>query len=418
MARSKTRFLYLCFEGLPKTVFDSQVVGFLKAMALHGLVFDLLIFEDLLSAFRNRSWTAKRLEELKSTWGGEISYVPLGTKVEFPLAVCVFLLLLAPDLIRGRWLVFHCRGYYSALLAALLKRLSRRVFFVYDVRGDTEGEFLYRTPEGGSGRWLRRQVELRLLRGAEGLALRAADQILCISSALKERLRERWGLEGKVIEVIPTCADPRLFGFDVQTRESTRRSLGLDSRVVVVYSGSMYRWQLMDTVVEIARSLSEDLPHLHLLCLTPHLAEAASRLANGLPPDSYTLLHVRHAEMAGYLMAADLGILIREDHPLNQVACPTKFAEYIMCGLPVLMTERVGDLSVLVAKEKLGIVIKDPKDLTAFRKAILALLQEASSAEWRARAARIGRECFAWDRYSPLLREIYGKAALSYDATT
>jgi len=411
VANASARFLYLCFEGLSKTVFDSQVVGFLRFMALRGVVFDLLLFEGLRSAFRNRSWTAKRLGELRGAWGGKICYIPFGPKYEFPLAACVFLLALAPDLIRGRRLILHCRGYYSAVLAGVLKKLSRRLFFVYDVRGDNEAEFLYRTSPGGRLRSLRMKLELQLLRRAEGLALREADQILCVSSALKARLKERWGLEEKAILVIPTCADAKLFRFDERLRQSIRRDLGLDKRLVVIYSGSMYRWQLIDKIVEIARSLLESFSDLHVLCLTPHLAEAASSLAKGLPLGSYTLLHVPHAEMPGYLMAGDIGILIREDHPLNQVACPTKFAEYIMCGLPVFMTEGVGDLSPLVEKEKLGIVIKDLSGLGPCRESLIALLQEASSPDWKARCARIGREWFAWDRYAPLLRDIYGKAA-------
>jgi glycosyltransferase involved in cell wall biosynthesis len=411
VALPKARLAYLCFEGLPKTVFESQVIGFLKAMAAQSLIFDLFIFESLQSAVRNRSANAKRLAELRRVWGGKVFHIPLGTKYEFPLAALLFLLSLVPDLRRGRRLVLHCRGQYSAFLAALLKKLFRDVLFVYDVRGDNEAEFLYRTAGRNGGMLPWRKLELGLLRWAEGFALRNGDRILCVSSALRGRLQERWGLEGKVIDVIPCCADPGLFHFDNRVRTESRRRLNLEGRVVLVYSGSMYRWQLIERIVEVARHLSAVVPNFHFLCLTPDLAEATSSLATGLSPGSYTLLHVPYSEMPGYLMAGDMGALIRENHPLNQVACPTKFAEYIMCGLPVLITEGLGDLPELVKRERLGIVMKGLDDLAVIEGGLVGFLTETSSPEWKTRTARIGREHFAWDAYASLLGEIYEKAS-------
>ena len=87
---SKLRLLYLCFEGMPKTVFDAQVLGFLKAMAKQGFVFDLFVFENLGKAIRNYSWNVQRLKELRGLWGGKIAYIPLGTKYAFPFAATAF----------------------------------------------------------------------------------------------------------------------------------------------------------------------------------------------------------------------------------------------------------------------------------------------------------------------------------------
>jgi len=43
----------------------------------------------------------------------------------------------------------------------------------------------------------------------------------------------------------------------------------------------------------------------------------------------------------------------------NQVASPTKFAEYLAAGMPVIISERIGDFSGMVRHHQLGIVI-DP----------------------------------------------------------
>ena len=58
-------------------------------------------------------------------------------------------------------------------------------------------------------------------------------------------------------------------------------------------------------------------------------------------------------------MAADMGILLRENHPLNEVAAPTKFAEYVMTGPLVLISDNIGDYSNFVKRNNLGIVLKN-----------------------------------------------------------
>ena len=39
---------------------------------------------------------------------------------------------------------------------------------------------------------------------------------------------------------------------------------------------------------------------------------------------------------------------------MNQVASPTKFAEYLMCGLPIVISPNVGDFSELVTERSWG----------------------------------------------------------------
>jgi glycosyltransferase involved in cell wall biosynthesis len=408
--RSAGRLLYLCFEGMPPTVFDSQVMGFVRTMAGRDLVFDLYIFEGLRAALKNRTWNSERLAALRGTFPGRVTYVPLGTKFGFPLAASLFMSSLAPDLSSGKKLVVHSRGYYGAFLAALLKKVTHRIFSAYDVRGDAEAELKYRTAQEGDSVPFWRRFDSRLLRRIEGIALRKSDHIFCVSDALRVRLTERWGLEGRPMDVIPSCADPNLFRFDPMARERMRAHLKLADRMIMVYSGSMYRWQLVDKIIGLARHVMRTNPRLHLLLLTPDLAEARRTLSAALPAGSYTFLHVPHSRMPHYLAAADVGLLIRQAHALNQVACPTKFAEYVMCGLPVLVTDGLGDLAEFVRGQRIGLVLSDLDDLHPIDQPLAELLHESAGIAWKERAARIGREHFAWDGYAVRLADIYQRA--------
>jgi glycosyltransferase involved in cell wall biosynthesis len=80
-----------------------------------------------------------------------------------------------------------------------------------------------------------------------------------------------------------------------------------------------------------------------------------------LPEGTYSVISSLVEEVGKYLEASDLGLLLRENHVVNRVASPTKFAEYLLCGLPVVISPWVGDFSELVEAHRLGLVI-NPMD--------------------------------------------------------
>ena len=59
--------------------------------------------------------------------------------------------------------------------------------------------------------------------------------------------------------------------------------------------------------------------------------------------------------LSAILAACDYGILIRENTVTNQVASPTKFAEYLASGLPVIISPNLGDYSAFVETHHCGI---------------------------------------------------------------
>ncbi|MDQ3101430.1 MAG: glycosyltransferase, partial [Bacteroidota bacterium] len=96
-----------------------------------------------------------------------------------------------------------------------------------------------------------------------------------------------------------------------------------------------------------------------------------------------------HAQVHGVLAACDIGLLVRSRSVTNEVASPTKFAEYLHAGLPVLISENIGDLSELVQKDRLGWV-HSPPGLLALKKA---------SAHERYRLKQFSREHFTKGAY-------------------
>src|SRR5262249_43092606 len=148
--------------------------------------------------------------------------------------------------------------------------------------------------------------------------------------------------------VVPCCVDVDRVARPPETRSEVRRRLGLEDRFVLVYSGSLTAYQIPDRVAALMGALRRRRPRTHLLLLTRDRAGAARWFGELTAAGAMTPVEAPYDQVGDYLAAADAALLLRRDDPVNRVACPVKFAEYAVSGLPVVMTPWIGDLGAYV----------------------------------------------------------------------
>jgi glycosyltransferase involved in cell wall biosynthesis len=250
---------------------------------------------------------------------------------------------------------------------------------------------------------LLRSIRRERVEGAAGAA-----HVLCVSSVLRDRLRDRERVSPDRITIVPCVADPKKFHADEAERIATRRELGLEDRFVVVYPGRFGRWHYGPEMIAVMQGLMRAHSDLFFLVLTPDVPEAEALAKAALPEGRYEIRTARHAEVPRYLRAADLGLLLRAPHPLNEAACPTKFAEYVSCGVPVMISPGIGDCSGFVADHAAGVVLERPDPQLAA--AALTLLREEPASPRRARIAGLA-ERFSRERAAGELAALYRRLA-------
>ncbi len=76
--------------------------------------------------------------------------------------------------------------------------------------------------------------------------------------------------------------------------------------------------------------------------MTPN-APASIRALQSRSQGYIRVIEAAYHEVNSYLNAADAGFLLREKNLLNEGASPTKFAEYCLTGLAVIMENTVKD---------------------------------------------------------------------------
>ena len=408
---SDPRFLFLVADGPGATVIDSQVVDNIVALGREGVHFDLLFLAMPGPAWRERAYYAKRRAEIAERTGGSVRIVPTWrprTAIGGAYAAAV----VAREVLRspGQRLIVHGRTDAPAYFASLVARRHRGLRYVLDVRGDGPSEFRLEMERrqlspSKSDRIVRRMLQRRRD------AIAGAEHVLCVSTVLRDSLVAMHGLDPSRSTVVPCVADATKFGLDDAERRAVRRSLGVEDRFVVVYPGRIGAWHYSDETFAVVRGLMDADPHVFFLVLTPDLAAATALAAKALPEGRYAIRTAAHAEVPGYLRAADLGVLLRAPDPLNEVACPTKFAEYILSGLPVLISSGIGDCSPFVGEHGAGAVLPtpDPRAAVAAFERIRSEPDDARRARIGALGARLSRQRYAREM-AALYRRIAGIA--------
>jgi glycosyltransferase involved in cell wall biosynthesis len=261
-------------------------------------------------------------------------------------------------------LILHCRGPHATSLGLAVRSGRPRTAVVFDMRGIAHAEYLYEQARTeGRSRATEREAAAQQLLAMEAGAARAADALFCVSKAMADHVVAAYGVDRAKIRVTPCCV--RL-GDTSGRRSAIRRRLGMEGRFVVAFCGSSHLWQLPRESGAMFLAIKALDPSAHYLVLTPGAARMRDLLARlGIPPGDLTVLSAAHDDVPGYLEAADLGLLLRERSLVNQVASPVKFAEYMASGVPVVISDGIGDYTGLVRERGAGVVVDGVADSPA-----------------------------------------------------
>jgi hypothetical protein len=191
--------------------------------------------------------------------------------------------------------------------------------------------------------------------------LQDADRIFAVSQALGDLLVESYRASKDKICIFPCLADETRFYCNPQQGTEVREREGLVDKRIVVFPGSTGRWHHIAATVAFLGEWMKHEPLLHFVALCPDVEKMTTECRKALPPNRFTVVHAAHKDVPGWLNASNLGILLRAADPVNHVASPTKFAEYALTGLPVAMSEGIGDYSQMVLQEKAGFWVDDSR---------------------------------------------------------
>ena len=351
----RARTLYVCYFGLSEPLVQTQVLPYLRELVAGGVRMSLLTFEP----DRKKRWTPDAIAEWRRRLKADgIEWHVLQYHKHPSLLATLY------DIVAGTWRavaiarrekidVFHGRSHVGAAIGALAKRLTGGRL-IFDVRGFLAEEYV------DSGNWRAGGLLFRLTKIAERWLYRAADGFVVITERAKETLFPN-GSGGRPVEVIPCCVSEERFTAALQTgRDTIRAGLGLSGRIVFVYVGALGGYYLTRETAELFAVARERDARTYALVLTQSSPrEMIAELERcGFATGDFRVIHAATDDVPNYLRAADVALsLIRPSYARRSMS-PTKFAEYLAAGLPVIANAGIGDLDAHIEKSRTGVLLQ------------------------------------------------------------
>ena len=249
---------------------------------------------------------------------------------------------------------------------------------IFDVSGLMADEYV------DAEHWRKDSLPYRITKSMERRALSAADGIVTLTERIWPIIKEWEGLMNRRVahEVVPCCADLDLFSFSQDDRACRRKELGVEGRFVLVYSGSIDGWYLTENMADFFVALRKRNPRAYFLWLTPARHERVRDLmrARGICEADYGLIAAAPSDVPSYLSASDAGLAFIKPCFSKLASSPTKYAEYLGCGLPIVISAGIGDSDALVTREEVGALVSNFSDREYVNAAII-VEQLANQAE-------------------------------------
>jgi glycosyltransferase involved in cell wall biosynthesis len=386
MAASK-RALYLSHTGMTEPLGQSQVLPYLRGLTRAGWSIDLVAFEPpSMDEGRIQSLVASLGEQgIRYTWSRRRPSHHLAVKIaDAAEAVGRALQRAAGGLPR----VVHARSYLPGAVAKLVASLVPGARFVFDCRGLAGDEYL------DFSHWTREDLRYRLVKRAERILFGRADAVVTLTHRLRDWLREqRFTSARSLVEVIPCCADLDRFRPDARARAAARVHLGAGDRFVLAYSGSLGSYYCDEELAVLFAALRRRCPaQLAVFTRADTTRLRAALVREGVSDADVFIEAVEPRDMPAKLAGADAAASLIQPWFSKIASSPTKVAEFLGVGLPVVANRKVGDMEALIAASPAMI---DAGDLSreALDRAAADLVDRATP-ELRVEARRLAQTEF------------------------
>lgn len=408
------RVLYVSQNGMLEGLGQSQVLGYLRGLAQKGVDIDLISYELADASDADLDDERSRIERAGINWHPlrrardprlRVKVAESGRGVAHALKIAL----------RRQPRIIHGRSTLATAVADLVATTLPRSRLLFDCRGMLGDEYV------DAGYWTEDRLEYRLVKHYERRAFRRADGVVVLTSALRRWLEESGTLGSRPrVAVIPCCADLNRFSFDQTARARARAELGLGDAFTLVYAGSLgsasggsfYREADMARFARIVAARAGR--KVRFLLLTPSKPDVflGHLHREGFPVEDVIVRRVAPHDMPSYLSGGDLALSFIMSAFSKMGSSPTKVAEYLGCGMPVVLNGDIGDQRALAAEVEACVVLDSfaDEDLERAADRGLALAQrpldERTSKSRRAARAHFDLETVGVARYLALYEDI------------
>jgi glycosyltransferase involved in cell wall biosynthesis len=281
--------------------------------------------------------------------------------------------------------VIHCNDLNTLPVGLLIKLVGKDVKVVYDCH-EHETEI-----NGLKG------LEKKLKKILEGFLIRFSDQVITVSDSIADEYVRLYNIPKP--NLVLNCPPYQC----VAKYNIFRETFGIrNDQNIFIYQGGLSKGRGIEILLDAFEKVSSDKNVLVCMGYGPleNLIEEKSRLSNSI------FFHpaVSPQVLLKYTSSADYGIAFIEDTCLSYRYClPNKIFEYLMAGLPVLVSN-LYEMKRLVEAHQVGIVTGE-NSVKSFKQGVeMSINQNHQKTVENVIKAR---EFFSWETQEKVLKEVY-----------
>lgn len=349
--------LYLSYDGMTDPLGQSQVMPYLFGLRKLGHIIHLVSFEK-----PERVQLQNEIKTLLDTNG--IVWHPMVYHKSPAVVSTVFDIYKLKQKIKQLYKAFgfdivHCRSYIAAIAGLYLKQKTG-LRFIFDMRG------FYADERVDGGLWPQDKAIYKLVfqyfKLIEKKLLINADAIISLTHSA-EKIMQDWQLKVQPlpIAVIPCCADLNHFNFNNNSKNSKINTLQIpDGAFVLCYLGAIGTWYLLNEMLIFFKELCKQKPNAIFLFITTEDSNTITRAALkiGIEPGQLRITSATRKQVPCYLQLAHVAIFFIKPTFSKKASSPTKQAELMGMGLPIICNAGVGDTDYIVSQTKCGVALQ------------------------------------------------------------
>jgi len=401
-----TPTLYLTRNGLLEPLGQSQVLAYLRGLSREYRITLITYEKD-----EDRADAARMIAMRVECDRFGIRWLPQRfrhrPKVIAPVLSMLRMIWLVLREVRGQGVrLIHARSYIPAAVALIVSRLTG-VPFIFDMRALWPEELIT------AGRLPRGSVLHHAIVAAERGCLRRAGAVVSLTHAAVVHLNRVYPDEmaGQRVAVIPTCAD--LDRFVPADQTPPRRVIGC---LGTVLSG-WFRLDWLASFLSVAAARDPDA----VFELTT--MDDPARVLAALDPDRRLgerlwILPSAPEDVHRVLQGQTASVMFFTDGLSKLGSSPTRMAEILGCGVPVVANDGVGDVARIIRDYRVGVLAQGP-DHNAMTTAWSELLDLLEDPDLELRCRTAAKEVFSLESgtgaYARLYHQLTDRAHLCAD---
>jgi len=395
--------LYLSYDGLTDPLGQSQILPYLKKLSSNTEI-------HIISSEKEENFKKYEQDVNEFIGNSNIYWYPMKYK-KFPpiLSTAYDLLSMYIKSLRlhkiFKFSSLHCRSHLTAILGHYFKKKTN-VPYIFDVRSFFPEERV------DGNLWPQDRLIYKFIysyfKKIEKEMLVTADHIVVLTEKAKQVL----SIDANRISVIPCCADFSHFDYNKISGDSTllaKKKLGIEEdNFVLTYLGSLGTWYLLDEMLNFFKALKINNPKSVFLFLSPtepdFIYDAARQ--KGINLDDIYIKFSPRKELPLLLSISSASIFFIKNTFSKKASSPTKLAEIMGMGIPVIVNSGVGDVDEIIQKISQGKIV-DLDNRNPYEEIVKNIIQLKDADRKSIRDE--GLKIFSLNKGVELYRQIYLK---------